>query len=521
MSSMLTETSFTNKESTREIVDEVVENAFASVCSTMGPNGNYVVINQINTPKVTKDGVSVARALDFNEARRNLIAKIITEPSIKTDAEVGDGTTTTVFMTYHLYQAFKNDMTFRNVRYLDDLITQVHDFIGGMIKPGDIASDEFRRMLLTSSNYETEIVDKILEIYRTHDNPNISLLKVPQLQADELKFTKEIMFEGGFQIDQQVPTKGYYGAGAGTVVPVIISGSLRHLPRDLMTTLENRFLGKPILLMAVNFEPEVLATINNENQLLGAVRFIPYKVSAAGQLGAGTISDLGELIGTVPVFDINSLDIDTVKVNENEFILGRTGIMMNKGTPALAAIADKILEGLDNRYSTLGIIDRQTPIGRELNRRIGRLRANNVTIKVTGVTPSDASERYYRYEDVMKAARTGQQFGIIPGIGYGYLMASKWLENAVPAQSDEGLEKCRLNLISVLRAQYEHLTGYDGSVEVPHYVDLVTGEESETPMNVYDNAAATMIALKGAWQTAKTLGKISNVMGRSNTNYSV
>lgn len=520
MTSMLTEISFTNQSDTRGLVDGTTKDSYLAVCSTMGPDGKYVVINQLNSPKVTKDGVSVAKALDFGEARRNLIAKIITEPAIKTDAEVGDGTTTTVFMTYHLYEAFKDHMTFKNTRYLDALMKDIQKFIGTLIIPGDINSPQFRNMLRTSSNYEDEIVDKILEIYREHESPNIYLNKAPMLPADEVKMTKEIYFEGNFSVENQIPANGFYSIAVGNAAMVLVDGSIRNYPEELINRLTNKFPKNPVILLARNFEPEVIQAFNNLNQILGGDRILPFKVAAAGTLGAGTINDLGKLLNVEAVFDINSLDSNLVKTNDVEFILGRTGILMDKSNETVSGRADTILETLVPRYDALGIVERQTPVGRELNRRLGRLRANNVMIKVTGVTVSDATERYYRYEDVMKAARTGQQFGIIPGIGYGYLMASRWLEANEPQQSDEGLEKCRVGLIKVLRAQYEHLTQNDGSVENPMFIDLVTGEESDTPMDVYDNAAATMIALEGAWQTAKTLGKISNVMGRSNTNYS-
>lgn len=89
------------------------------------------------------------------------------------------------------------------------------------------------------------------------------------------------------------------------------------------------------------------------------------------------------------------------------------GILIDRENPEVAKAADEILEGLDNRYDSMSIVERQETIGRELFRRISRLRANNVIIRVTGVTVSDASERYFRYEDVMKAARTGLQYGVI------------------------------------------------------------------------------------------------------------
>lgn len=519
MSSILTETTFTNANDTRVIIDEVMENAYESVCSTMGPNGRYVVINQVNKAKVTKDGVSVAKALDFGEARRNLIAEIITEPSIKTDKEVGDGTTTTVFMTYHLYKAFGNRMTFRNIRYLDGLIEQVHNYIGTLIQPGDINTPEFRNMLMTSSNYEEEIVDKVLDIFKTHKNPNIILQNVPALPKDEIEFTKEIKFEGEFGQNSYAPASGVTTVPAGCAYVVVVDGSVKNIPGEFFSRMAFKATEQAIILVARNFDPSAMAQINNENQKLGQIKFIPYKVHAAGSLGTDTINDLGKILKVNPVFELNSYNYDMAAVTENTFWLGVTGLLIDKEAPGIAEVAEEILEGLDLRWSQLTIVERQTPIGLNLGRRIARLRANNIIVKVSGVTPSDATERYYRYEDASKAAQTGQQFGVIPGIGYGYLMASNLIAE-LPAQSDEGLEVCRSNLVAVLRSQYEHLTGHDYEGGTPVFIDLVTGEESDTPMNVYDNAAATMIALKGAWQTAKTLGKISNVMGRSNKSYS-
>ena len=516
--SVLSEITFTNQSDTRAIVDEVVEHAFESVCSTMGPNGQYVVINQLNLPKVTKDGVSVAKALDFNEARRNLIAHIITEPSIKTDLEVGDGTTTTVFMTYKLYKAFADKLTFKNSRYLDQTLAKVSEFIGTLIQPGDITSPQFRNMLMTSSNYEEEIVEKVLGIFMNTKNPNITLHNAPSLPEDTIDHTTEIKFSGQFAANNFEPQSGFKPIRANSSYIIIVDGSVQSI--NNLREIGSLGVDNGVVIMARNFEPTAIGQINSYNQLVGTTKILPYKVNAAGSLGTDTLADLGKLIGVEPIFNLDSVDPKLVKGSDVELVLHAVGVLINSVDTVVAKRTAEMLIGLDERYERQSIIDRQTPIGRELFRRISRLRANNVTIKVTGVTASDATERYYRYEDVMKAAHTGQQYGVIPGIGYGYLMASNYVADQLPQQSDEELESCRQLLIKVLRSQYEHLTGYDYNGGTPTFIDLVTGEESTTPMNVFDNAAATMIALKGAWQTAKTLGKISNVMGRSNKSYS-
>lgn len=519
--SVLLETTFTGKDETRVIVDEVVKSAFESVCSTMGPNGRYVVINQTNIPKVTKDGVSVAKALDFNEARRNLIAKIITEPSIKTDNEVGDGTTTTVFQTYQLYEMFKDRLTFKNLRYLDGLMREVKGHLESLIIPCKVDTPEFRSMLMTSSNYEETIVDKVLEIFTNYDKPNIRLVKVPALKEDEIDLTNDIFFPGAFALDGMNDKFGSAGliAEAEKLNVVIVDDSIRTITQESLSTISGKDYQKITLLIARNFEPNALQQINQFNNNLNRCAILPVQLHAAGKLGTSLFSDLGALLGSQPIFDLRTVTDSDVNPNLAKFTINARGVYVNAEQEGVREILERLLKPLDERYESMTVVDRATVIGRSLHDRIGRLRANNVTIKVTGVTDSDASERYYRYEDVMKAARTGLQYGVLPGIGYGYMRASKFVAD-LPEQSDEELEKLRIDLSDLLTYQYTHLTGlYLGDVDYGKYVDLVTGEVSDKPTAVFDNAAATMIALEGAWATAKTLGKINNVMGRSNQSY--
>lgn len=519
--SVLLETTFTDKDETRAIVDEVVRNAFESVCSTMGPNGRYAVINQTNLPKVTKDGVSVAKALDFNEARRNLIAKIITEPSIKTDKEVGDGTTTTVFQTFQLYEKFKDSMTFKNLRYLDSLMREVKKYLETLIIPCKVDTSEFRNMLMTSSNYEETIVDKVLEIFTRFDKPNIRLVRVPALKEDEIDLTNDIYFEGNFAQDEMNSRVGLGGftCKAGEVNMLLLDDSLRTVNGDILSTIANIDYAKPVILIARNFENNAIQVINQYNNEVGKAAIIPVQLNAAGRLGAALFNDLGELLGVQPIFDIRGVGTSDVKPNKVPFVIKATGIYIDAKHENAVPVLETLLKPLDERYESMTVVERASIIGRVLFSRIGRLRANNVTIKVTGVTESDAMERYYRYEDVMKAARTGLQYGVLPGIGYGYMQASVFIDSQ-PQQSDEELEQLRVDLSDLLTYQYTYLTGLEkGDTDYGKYIDLVTGEVSDKPTAVFDNAAATIIAFEGAWATAKTLSKINNVMGRSNQSY--
>lgn len=516
--SILAETTFTDKIETRAIIDEVIEKAFQSVCSTMGPNGSYVVINQNNTPKLTKDGVSVAKALDFNEPRRNLIADVIKEPSIKTDLEVGDGTTTTVFLTYFLYRTFKDKMSFKSIRFVDQLVKEAIEEINKLVIPGDINSDVFRKMLMTTSNYETEIVDKILEIYRTHDNPNIKLENSPTLPADQVIETKEIVFPGSYGKDIFMPKGlGLLNVPGDLQTPVVIVDGV--VGNIAVEELVSFFSGhESVLILARNFEPmalSILQSLNTQNRL----RVMPFRIDAAGSLGSNILSELGRMMDITPVVSLDEVyQRSVVEKAKTGFMLSPNCVMFFGDNEEVKKRAEEILQDLVPRYEKMNVIERQTPIGLSLFSRISRFRANNVTIKVTGTVPSEATERYYRYEDAMKAAKTGSIFGVLPGIGWAYLTVANTLVEKYNKQTlSEEEQNLVIDFCSVLTQPYLHLTG--GSLEEVKFLDLVTGKEEDIPTSVFDNAAATMTALNGGWACCKTLSKINNIMGRSMKSY--
>ncbi|MGL4383474.1 MAG: TCP-1/cpn60 chaperonin family protein, partial [Bacilli bacterium] len=120
---------YTNPTETRNIVEEVLDAAREAVVSTMGPNGKLACIIEINEPIVTKDGVRVAKSLDFNDPRKNSIAKLITSAAIRTDDIVGDGTTTTTLMIHELYNKFSPYNNFLDMKFIDEKIKEVKEFL--------------------------------------------------------------------------------------------------------------------------------------------------------------------------------------------------------------------------------------------------------------------------------------------------------------------------------------------------------------------------------------------------------
>ncbi|WNV45980.1 chaperone GroEL [Aeromonas phage AerS_266] len=527
--SILTEITFTNKEDTRVLVDEVVKNAVQAVTSTMGPDGCYVTILEKNLPKVTKDGVSVAKALDFNEARRNAIAKIITEPSIKTDVEVGDGTTTTVFMLGQFYETFKNKISFNNIRLIDKWVEEVRQILNDMTIPGDVNSDVFKSMLMTTSNYESEIVDRILNIYREYDNPNVLLQKTPSLPKDVVERNTSIYFLGSYATDEFRPRTNDQGQKTCSKDPgcrvIVVDGHISRVDVKLLTSIvkvpdSEQVYDGDIVIIARNFDPTVVTLFKQVNSKFGT-RILPYQLNAPGSLGSNVIRDLCELLKVNSVSDFHEIENQPLDYTGPGFILGPNSMIVDQDDQWVKDTCLELVQELKKRYEVMNVIERQSPIGKNLFDRISRLTGNNIIIKVTGTVPSEASERYYRYEDAMKAARTGVIYGILPGIGYGYLKAASMLKDKLEYTIEKEHDDLFNDFLNVLTAQYKYLSG-DVNYKLgtqPKFLDLVTGEIEPTPTMVFDNAAATLTALSGAWATAKTLCKLSNIMGRSHSSY--
>lgn len=535
--SALLDVPYTNRADTRSIINEVMKEAFDSICSTMGPNGNQVVINQANTPTVTKDGVSVAKALDFGETRRNMIAKLIREPSMRVDTEVGDGTTTTVFMTSKLYEAFRDRMEFQDVRFVDSLVRSALAALHRLIVPVTTESPEFEMMLTTTANYEIEIVDKVLELYKNYQNPNITLHRNANLPNDVIEEQNDIHYDGGYPTPffsnfSSSPTKELNWK-AGTEA-MLIDGPLEALHKSDLARLAPPG-GDPVIIFAKSFSPAACQAVesyirSNADQKVPPVML--YKIDGMGTLGSVTLSELGEVLGIPPTIDVEN-GLKLLRGTDVPFMITQKGIVIDRNLPIAAERADKILSRLLPEFEMLDQAVRQKPLGLNLYRRIGILRGNNVKITVTGQTLSDCNERYYRYEDVMKAAKTAINFGVLPGIGWGYLNAA----DAVEAEFTKVTPRQKVLLdtfLAVLRSQYEYLTGYKYKELVTpasgflwfkkpagklKFVDLTTGIETDKPERVYDNAAATCLALEAGWATAKTLGKLSTIQGRSDVNY--
>ena len=536
------EQSYTGKEETKELIKEVVNEAFDAVCSTMGPNSDLALVIQTNKPVVTKDGARVAKALEFNELRKNCIGKLITSAAIKTDEVVGDGTTTTVFMVKALFDKFNGILDFNTTRFIDQLVEESKDILNGLIIPVKAGDENFIKAISTTSNYQSSIIDVVEEIYKKFSNPNVTLKYGKGLVKDQVEMETSILFEGNFQYPNIVPLSNRNKIDLSKTDVFVTTEDSNNISEASLQKLANYVLGtdKNIIIvargygeLADQFVGVNQYVLNELKKLNKEPRFIfPYRIKAPGTLGVETVSDLAKLLGVPAYSKLDSIKDENTKFGscDESVYFDITGIHVDPKKEPYKSRVEEALNELVPLYEGMNFSEKATLMGMFLSLRIGCLRGENVTVHVSGMTEGEISERYYLYEDAFKVAKSCLKFGVIPGIGWGYnqtaqILHEKYVNVKIPNEvpenpfdllkSDIANKFCR-----ALVSQYEYITKRKYSFEEEaKYLDIVRNTLDTKPEWVYDNGSAPMIALSGAWSVVKRLGKVSFILGKSNSSY--
>lgn len=566
MQSIYEQVSLTTKAETKQLVREVVDIEYEVVCCTMGPNSGLALINHNNQPTVTKDGVNTARSVDFGEHRKNMIAELITSAAIRVDDIVGDGTTTTVFMVKHLFDQFGDIITFGTTRIVEELVLTTKKYLAEEVMEVTPNSDNFRRMIFTTTNHQPDIANNVINLFKQYRSPNVTLIAGDGHPKDEITMQSDIVFEGDYPSQHLRPATVKNLLEFQNCRVVILDMTLDEAPMKFISTIQEYVIEhrSAVVILARGFSSEILATITSVNRTIAqtlnlvpnTLCIIPFGLNAPGTSGGAMFSDISSIID-VPAYTILPEEEalkSTLDIVVPEFRTDREGVKFDSKSPAVETKVKEILDVLVPMFESMTITEKATVLGKLAQRRIGRLRAENVTIIVSGMTEGEISERYFLYEDAVRAAETSLRFGVIPGIGYGYNQAAEKLVKNVlyPLKQKEELgprDECALSLtesfVEILVSQYRHLTGEeyviinkeDNYIYYPSvrifgvydpvtageqknvYIDLVTGDAEDKPINVFDNGCAAMCAIESAWSVVKHLGRLEAILGKSNSSY--
>lgn len=532
------ETPYTNEQETGKLVKEIVKAAFDAVVSTMGPNGKLALIIDVNQPVVTKDGVRVAKALDFNDIRKNSIANLITSAAIKTDDIVGDGTTTTVMIIRNLFDAFDDGMNFHTSRIVDELVAETKTILEGLVSEVTPEDPRFEQMIRTTSNYQNDIADKVIELFRQYSTPNIKLRQGNGNLEDIIETNNKVWFEGRYAVTQLSFGTPRSAVEVENAHVVVVNNDIRDInPASIDLIAAHAFeTQRPVFLFARSFDNQTFDTMIRANEIINRkfggpanLWVVPFNIHSPGSLAAETLNDLATLLGVTPYTNLDGITKEALEgamITEG-FSLDMSGVSFDrKNKPIFDERAVSILDRIKPVHDGMNFSEKASYMGKFLLSRISRLQAENVTIIVSGMTKAEISERYYLFEDAIRVAASSIRFGVLPGIGWGFNQVADELHEKYSHLNDGSVEdKVMWEVIKrftrAITGQYEYLMGESYNIGGENkYYDMVNLVSEDKPTRVFDNGSSAIVALEGGWSVVKRLRKLSCILGKSNTSYS-
>ena len=537
---------FVTIEGTTKLVDDVVETVRKAVVGTMGPNGKVSVISAGTRAKVTKDGVTVARSIKFNDPRMELINRIVTEASLKTDEECGDGTTTTTLLLAAFYKLYREFDSYQQQALLDRLVRLWIQALEEATIHVDAHDERLYDLALTSSNNDEALSELVVELYREdpHSFPVIDLIQGVESE-DKVHRTDGLTLGAVYSNHQYAPN----GANQGTYecyVPLVLDMTFRDGDAGQLTQLLKHLSDKyargvtvdttngptevpvTVILIARAFESsmdsgllKVNAGLAQQARSLGIetpLRFVACRVDGAGgSIGSYMLQDISIMLGTTMVNAVEQALVAELPVCTDKLTISQARSVLVPSLEARERInkrVEEVQEVLNNydgktRYNTRARFD---------ERRIRQMTGKLVTIWVGGETDSDVIERKDRFEDVIKAVKSALVNGIVPGVGTTLIATA----NRLPAMLTEDMGAARYpnhwkeilgGVIDVAHEQHNILMEDVQDLEEGQVMNLATGEiGTPVELGVYDTAFASITALKGGAKAAKILANLRSVM---------
>jgi chaperonin GroEL len=536
---MFNDQPFSVIDGTQDIVASVIADVRKAVVATMGPNGTLSLISIGVANKVTKDGVTVARSIKFNDPIKERINRVITEPAIKTDQECGDGTTTTILLTSELYPIFRKHAGYRDQAYVEKVMRLVVQELTGMAIKVQLDSPELFKLALTSSNNDEELSRIVTQIYAESGE------HFPEVELREgSSNTDRVVRSNGLPIKMQFSNPSFSNTGNGGdtnyhgFFPVIIDDNLRGMSAEnamrALSAIYNKLIDEHklghIMLIARSIDNSlgnIMLTINSQHQ---SAKFVGVQTNFGGSIGTLLMQDIAVMFNA-PLFKTmeDALTKDIPIVNEVVTVGSTRSIIADPLPETRERINARVVE-IEEELAGYDREDRFSTRARFNETRARDLKGELVTVFVGGETGSEVKERLDRFEDVIKAVKSALVNGILPGVGTSLYKAGMTvidrLEDAFIDSPDPKLTpnagQILTDLEDVFRAGYLHLmTGplKDHDIPLPNdtaylpCVNLATGQVGTAEdLGIYDTAFASITALKGGIQTAKILANIESIM---------
>jgi chaperonin GroEL len=479
----------------REGIARGVDILANAVRITLGPKGRNVLIDKsFGAPRITKDGVSVAKEIELKDKFENMGAQLLRTVASRTHDHAGDGTTTATVLAQAIVRegmksvsAGVNPMDLK--RGIDMAVIRVVEDLKARSKP--VANNaEIAQVGTISANGDTEVGEKIAEAMEKVGKEGVITVEEATGIAFELDVVDGMQFDRGYLSPYFITNAEKMLVELAEPYILLHEKKLSGL-QPLLPVLEAvAQSGRPLLIIAEDIDGEALATLVI-NKLRGGLNVAAVKAPGFGDRRKAMLEDIAILTNGQMI----SEDLGTKLENVTLEMLGtakrvtitkdHTTLVDGAGTPeAIKGRANSIRAQIEISNSEYDI--------EKLQERLAKLAGGVAILKVGGSTEVEVKERKDRVDDALHATRAAVEEGIVPGGGTALLFASRALDNLKGINDDQtrGIDIVRKALHAPLRQIAEN-AGHDGGVVAGRLID---GNDQNMGFNaqteVYENLVA-------------------------------
>ncbi|MBL3562902.1 chaperonin GroEL [Rhodovulum sulfidophilum] len=486
---------------------------------TLGPKGRNVVIEKsFGAPRITKDGVTVAKEIELEDKFENMGAQMVKEVASRTNDEAGDGTTTATVLAQAIVKegtkavaAGMNPMDLK--RGIDMATAKVVEAIKAAARPVN-DSDEVAQVGTISANGEANIGRFIADAMQKVGNDGVITVEENKGMETEVEVVEGMQFDRGYLSPYFVTNPDKMVADLEDCLILLHEKKLSSL-QPMVPLLESVIQSqKPLLIIAEDVEGEALATLV-VNKLRGGLKIAAVKAPGFGDRRKAMLQDIAILTGGQVISEDLGMKLENVTMDmlgqAKKVTITKDETTIIDGHGDKAEIEARVSQIRQNIEETSSDYDRE-----KLQERVAKLAGGVAVIRVGGLTEVEVKERKDRVDDALNATRAAVQEGVIVGGGVALVQGAKVLEGLTGDNSDQnaGIAIVRRALESPLRQIAEN-AGVDGAVvagKIRESDDTHFGFNAQTEeygdmfkFGVIDPAKVTRTALEDAASVAGLL----------------
>ncbi len=454
------------EEDARAAMRAGVEKLARAVKTTLGPRGRNAVIDKSwGSPKVTRDGATVAGEIDLIDREENMAARLLREAAEKTSDDAGDGTTTSTVLAEAMFLEGLKQVTAGHpavglVRGIGKAAGAVLERLDEMSRP--IEQGEIARIASLAANQDAEIGKTIADAMKRVGNDGVIVIEEGKGTTTWVDVVEGMQFDRGF-------LSPYFVTNPDEVVCeledcyILIHEEKISAARDLVPLLEKiAEVKKPLLVIAEDIEGEALATMV-VNKLRGIVQCCAVKAPAYGDRRKAMLQDIAILTGGKVVFKELGITLDGVTLahlgRARKVLVDQDDTTLIQGAGAAAEVSGRCRQIRQELETTTSDYDRE-----KLQERLAKLAGGVARINVAAATETEMKEKKARYESAHNATKAAIEEGILPGGGVALARAAAALDG-LKVRRDEriGVDVLRRALTAPLK-QIAQNAGLEGAV---------------------------------------------------------